>query len=137
MSQNKTRTIVAIALAITMTTFNSFGVKAAPPVNPTNIVQMFSAFAAKARAPDIAATTSTGTTAVALGNSAPVARVCNVPGGATAYVMLGDATVTVTSVNGIPIPPGTCLHLTASGATHIAGVTFSSSATIQTMLGSG
>lgn len=105
-------------------------------VSPANPMPIGGGFVQSARTADLTATTSSSN--VAFGVTAPTARVCNSSTTITAYVALGTSSaVTVTAANGIPTPAGTCINLSAVGYSYIAGITGSSSATLQISLGSG
>lgn len=126
------RPLRSLAVAIAL-----LGVPIAARAQPNpqpNQTQVFSAFTQQARAPDL--TAGTTTSRVALGAAAPVARVCNT-GLVTVYVALGNATVTATLVGGFPILPGSCANMNAVGAVDLAAITASSTAVLQTSLGTG
>ena len=103
-------------------------------VSPANPLPIGGGFIQTARAPDLTASNTTSN--VALGAAASTARVCNT-GLVTAYVALGGSSVTVTTANGIVISGGNCVNLSAAGFTNLAGITASSTAILQTSLGSG
>lgn len=95
---------------------------------------VYQSFAPTARAPDL--TAGVATARVALGVVAPVAYVCNV-GTVTAYVKLGTVTVVASLAADVPVQAGACITLSAARATHLAGITASSTAVVQVTLGSG
>lgn len=107
----------------------------AQPNPQFNQTQTYQSFTPTGRATDLSATTATSR--VALGSSAGVAWVCNTGATNTVYVQLGTVTVTAVVATSFPIPAGRCAALNSTGATHIAGITASSTTTVQTVLGTG
>lgn len=104
----------------------------APQPAPTYVYQSFTP---TGRAPDLAATNGSSTR-VALGLSAPVAYVCNT-GLVTAYVKFGNSAVTASTTADTGVQAGACITLNSAFATHLAGRTASSSATVEVTLGTG
>lgn len=81
-------------------------------------------------------TGGTTTGRVALGSSAPVAWVCNT-GSVAAFVNLGSVTVTAVVATSFPVLAGSCSALFATGSTHLAAITSSSTAALLISTGSG
>jgi hypothetical protein len=71
----------------------------------------------------------------ASGNAPATALVCN-DGAVSVYVALGDVTVAATT-SSFQIRPGVCSALALNGATYLAGITGSSTATITISTGNG
>lgn len=113
----------------TTTGLNQWG-----PCSGNNPLAIGGGFTQTARAPDLTATTSSSR--VALGATAQTARVCNT-GTVNAYVALGDVTVNATLTGSILVTAGNCVNLNLGTATYLAGITASSSVTIQTSIGNG
>lgn len=108
---------------------------ASAQVSPVlNQVQTFWSWAQTARAPDIAATTSSSDTV--LGASAPVAIVYNI-GSNIAYVKPFKSATTVTAATGIPIPAGGCQSISVAGQSHLAAISVGGTTTLQVALGTG
>lgn len=114
----------------------AFPALAQPPQPVLQQGQVFGSFYLGARAPDVAATTSSGGSATALGTTGAVVYICNI-GSNVGYVKTGPSTITVTAANGIPIMAGSCANVYAIGATHISGITSISTTTLQVSVGWG
>lgn len=81
----------------------------------------------------VAATTTSATTRVALAKSVTdqTLWVQNVAGGAVAFVNFGDSSVSAAAATSTPILPGSGQLITVGpDATHVAGVTGATSATV-------
>lgn len=107
----------------------------AQPAPQLGQTQVWRAWTLVARAPDITAGTTTGR--VALGAAGPVARVCNLSATIAAYFRLGSSTITATLAGGDLVMPATCVVVNAAGMTYLAAITPSSTAVLQTTLGTG
>lgn len=103
------------------------------PSPQTNQTQTFVAFTQTARAPDIAASSSSQD--VTLGALAPVVIFYNL-GSSWAYVGLATAASTVTATGGVPVGPGACVALNSTKMTHAQAIS-AGGTTLQIALGSG
>ena len=93
------------------------------------------AFSPEGNTVNIAATTSSAHVALPAGDQVTVT---NPPGGALAFIAFGDNTVTADAETSMPIIPGAAYTLTPpAGATDIAAITGSGTATIYITGGSG
>ncbi len=105
----------------------------AQPSPQNSQTQTFYAFTKIGRGTDISATTVSSRQAL---TAAPVAMVFN-SGTNIGYVALGNSAAVAVATTGVPVPPGSCVALNATGATHIAGITASSTTTLQIVTGTG
>ncbi len=108
----------------------------AQPSPQSNQTLVYQSFTPIHRAPDVAASSSAAFAAI--GGSGPIAVVCNT-GAVFAYVALslGAISPALTAANGYPVPAGLCVRLNATGADRINAITATSTATIQTVVGTG
>lgn len=103
--------------------------------------QVYHSFLLTARAPNIVATPTSQNEFFGLpqGVTAPVALVCNA-GPVVAYVAVGGVTIAADPDLSMPVLPGKCSSLNATGSTNIAAITdplASDTPTLLIMLGSG
>ena len=103
--------------------------------------QVYSSFLLSSRAPNIVAgpASTNESFGLPIGVSAPVARVCNT-GPVIAYVAVGGVTVAADPNLSMPVLPGACVSLNATGSTNIAAITdplATDTSTLLVMLGSG
>ncbi len=96
--------------------------------------QVFNMFTPTARAPDSSVTTSSSR--VTLGTKGQVGWVCNT-GSNAAFVRFGDSTVVASATADMVVLAGQCVALNAGGATHLASITATSTATLITTIGQG
>lgn len=87
----------------------------------------------------VACTTTSGSTRVALvGSSKQVIVQSLSTSAAPAFIEFGSSTVSAATATGFPIQPGAILCLTVpQGATHVAGITATSTATVYVTTGEG
>lgn len=105
----------------------------AQPAPQYSQTQVFSSFTKAARSTDISATTSSSRQTL---TAAPVAIVYNT-GTVAAFVELGGNTVSANATTSTFVPPGSCVFMNAVGATNIAGVTATGTATLEVVTGTG
>jgi len=103
--------------------------------------QVYNSFLLTARAPNIVANTVSQNESLGLptGETVTVAYVCNA-GAVLAYVAIGNTTVSADPNLGMPVIPGKCALLNATGATNIAAITdptAGDTTTLLVMLGYG
>lgn len=85
----------------------------------------------------VAATTTSGSTRVALVGGGPNLLVTNA-GTATAFVEIGSSTATAATTTGFPVLSGMCVSIgRPAGSTHAVAITASGTATVYVTTGDG
>jgi hypothetical protein len=134
------RLAIALAVAATIPLAMMAAILSQAPAHAQG-AQVYHSFLLTARGPNIVATPQSQNLSLGLPSdvTAPVARVCN-SGPVLAYVAVGNTTVVADPALSMPVRPGECVSLNATGATNIAAITDPNAGdtpTLLVMLGSG